>query len=163
MTVTIKLDASAIRELFPEGSEARLELSRAVVAETIRKMDTKIINQLTKVMAEEMKPVLNEMENQARIYSNNLLEQNRYDKPLSETAKARVKSFIEVHFESVIQRLVKEKLESLTANQQKIDERIEYIVDSKLKASDAYISQKANQLLTAKIDAIIKNVMDNQQ
>ncbi|HDM8192315.1 TPA: hypothetical protein P0E30_003748 [Vibrio harveyi] len=33
----ISLDASAVRELFPEGSEARVQLSQAVIAEYTRK------------------------------------------------------------------------------------------------------------------------------
>jgi len=37
MTMTIKLDAKAVRELFPEGSEARLQLSNAVVAEFVKR------------------------------------------------------------------------------------------------------------------------------
>lgn len=162
MTVTIKLDASAIRELFPEGSESRLELSRAVIAETIRKMDSKIIGQLTKAMTEEMKPVLDQMETEARDYANKLLDQGFYDKPLSEATKEKIKTFIGFHFGSLIEQAAKSALEPLLADQKKIDDKLEYIVDSKLKASNAYISQKANQLLAAKIDAIINNVMEKQ-
>lgn len=162
MTMTIKLDASAIRELFPEGSEARLELSRAVIAETIRKMDTKIISQLTKVMADEMKPVLDEMEKRSRENAATLLENKSYGLPLTDGVKEKIKTLISYHFGSQIEQAAKSALEPILADQKKIDERLEYVVDTKLKAADAYISQKASQLLSAKIDAIIKNVMDNQ-
>lgn len=37
MTITLKLDASAVHALFPPGSEAHLELSRSIVAEVLRK------------------------------------------------------------------------------------------------------------------------------
>lgn len=38
MSVQIKLDAAAVASLFPEGSEARLELQQAVINETVRKI-----------------------------------------------------------------------------------------------------------------------------
>ena len=162
MTVTIKLDASAIRELFPEGSEARLELSRAVVAETIRKMDTKIIGQMTKVMTDEMKPVLDEMSTKAKLKARDLLESKGYSWILSENTKQQIEQTVNFMFSDRIESIVKARLETIVASQKTVDEKLAYVVDTKLKSSDAYISQKANQLLAAKIDAIINNVMEKQ-
>jgi hypothetical protein len=38
MTISLKLDTAALQTLFPEGSEARLELQQAVIANIVEKM-----------------------------------------------------------------------------------------------------------------------------
>jgi len=47
MTTQIRLDAGALNALFPEGSEARVDLSRAVIAAFIERLSLKEANRMT--------------------------------------------------------------------------------------------------------------------
>ncbi len=59
MTMNITIDAEAVRELFPEGSEARLQLSQAVIADYASKVLPKCFdNQLRIEIAKKVEASL---------------------------------------------------------------------------------------------------------
>lgn len=58
MTIQLRLDADALASLFPEGSEARIELQRAVVAEFARK-------HLGKLVPEEVQTIVRKAQKEA--------------------------------------------------------------------------------------------------
>lgn len=85
--VTIMLDRSAVESLFPEGSQARLELTRATM--------TTIIGQLTlketKAVSEELKFHVQKIVRDVMIEQGIAEEAYRQHVTLSEKAKAGIK------------------------------------------------------------------------
>lgn len=62
MTIQLRLDGPALAALFPEGSEARLELQKAVVAEFVRKHLTAAVpDDVKKLVVEQRAKAVNDV------------------------------------------------------------------------------------------------------
>lgn len=57
MTIELKLDTNAVLSLFPEGSEARLDLQRAVVANVVKLVVDRDIKAVTKTVEYEVRKI----------------------------------------------------------------------------------------------------------
>lgn len=57
MTVTLRLDTDALNALFPEGSEARVDLQRAVVVNLIAKLAIKDVKHLDDNLVAQAKQI----------------------------------------------------------------------------------------------------------
>lgn len=60
MSIQLKLDATAVAALFPEGSEVRLELQQAVINETVRKLVDRELSTTRRLVEEQCKKVVKE-------------------------------------------------------------------------------------------------------
>lgn len=66
MSITLKLDSSAMNTLFPEGSQARLDLARVVIVNTIESLNKKAISCLTNDILKEMQPYFDTIDKAVR-------------------------------------------------------------------------------------------------
>lgn len=110
MTIVIKLDASAVRELIKNDSEVHLELSQAVIQEIIKRMRLPTDFDLTKLLKAELNSLVKEVP-AAYIHEG-------YTPSLSSKAKELIRSQVFDSYNSILRAKVLDEID-LIINQQK--------------------------------------------
>lgn len=147
MTITIKLDTPSMNALFPEGSEARVELQKAVLANFCASalkpswLGAAVISAVELAKAEAIKTVLREM-GALSGYGSTLTIPDALRLKFKEEAKAAV--------ESSVAPLIKEAVLERT---QKISDGVAFEVGRKV---NTYMEEAINEVVRVKLQKAFK-------
>lgn len=144
----LRLDIPTLRALFPENSNAQIELSQAVVAEIVRKLPANFDLQdaVTTAIA-KLPPVEGMMKTH---YSSNGLTSGILNQIQKEAERVRNQ-----YIEETVRRKSTEMSEEWF---EKVDQLIEEAVNKRLNLLEESIKLQVNNLITAKVSAIVKSV-----
>jgi len=152
MALQLRLDATALAALFPEGSEARVELQRAVTDEFIRKH----LN--SKLVADEVVGLLNRAKQEAITEATRKLCDSHgwaYNNVLSDTFKARIREEAQHFVYDETRKIVKAECERFSNNiEQTIIDRMETLIDTTARA---HVSTKLKERLNSALDMLGKS------
>ena len=73
MSIQLKLDTNAVESLFPEGSEVRVQLQNAVIAEMTKRLYDKAMKEALNEALSGLRAVIDEKAKEVRITRHNLV------------------------------------------------------------------------------------------
>lgn len=152
----LTLDGSAIKVLFPENSEARLILSRAVVEETIKMLSKKSIESLSQVVLEEITPLINEHRAVAREEAKKVASGYFGGPTLTKEVQESIKRAVDIKLQIEVNNVIKSTLKNLfdTINFEELAEK--YFNDNKDRLLEPF-NRTLNNTFVAKLNQLIKN------
>jgi len=142
MSIQLKLDGKAVASLFPEGSEARIQLSNAVVAEVLSKhlkpqyIGDAVERQIFEAKTSAITEVLSKMGVQSKWGNISLSEEFRktLHELIAKTVKGRIDQAIHEH---------------VTSEETKawLNRRVEYAIEQRFnRALDEAVSARLQQI-----------------
>lgn len=155
MTMTIKLDAAAVRELFPEGSEARVEVIKAVAIDFVRRCAAKeftgpIFSQLRQVAINE---AYSAVTSQSEDIGFKLVGAGYNQKGIvyiSDSMKERISEEVKNRLSAEVKLAISEQIETIKDQvMEKVQRELEAIPETTVKAARAVIVEKLNAALRA--------------
>ena len=155
MSVTIKLDAAAVRELFPEGSEARVEVIKAVAIDFVRRCATKeftgpIFSQLRQAAVNE---AYSAVISQSDDIGFELVGAGFNQKGvvyITDSMKERIAWEVKERLSAEIKAAIAGSIESIKDQvMEKVQRELDAIPDAAVKAARAVIVEKLNAALRA--------------
>lgn len=158
MSIQIKLDAHALRELFPEGSEARVILARSVVEEIVKSLKGKTISSVTADVLAEMKPHLEEIKREMVNHVGTLVTGGHWNKVLTDEAKQMIKNNAKLFIDDQVTNLVLSSVGDYISDKEKVDNRIEHIISQKMALTDQFINHRVNQLILNRVNIALSAI-----
>jgi valyl-tRNA synthetase len=126
MSIQLKLDASAMLALFPEGSEARLELQQTVINEVVRKVIDRELSATRKHIGEQCKLIVEQA-----LHVEGLASKLWNGVKLSEETEKRLQSQARDAATTAVSKAMYEAMAPLIAD---MDARIKRYADGELQA-----------------------------
>lgn len=155
MSMTIKLDAAAVRELFPEGSEARVEVIKAVAIDFVRRCATKeftgpIFSQLRQVAVNEAYSAVTSQSDDIGFKLVGAGFNQKGVVYITDSMKERIAGEVKERLSAEIKSAITEQVESIKDQvMEKVQRELDAIPDATVKAAKAVIVEKLNAALRA--------------
>lgn len=157
MSVTIKLDSSAMNTLFPEGSQARIDLARAVIVNTIESLDKKAIACITNDVLKEMQPYFDIIDRTVREANREQIQIQFGSVKLDDKLTSTIRNECRDRFNGVLKSVVNDSLETIIQNHKElIDSKVEECF--KHKRIDDYIQRSADKLIIERTAEVLSNI-----
>lgn len=149
MTISIKLDAAAVRELFPEGSQARLDLSQSVIAETVRRLPAK-----SEIQDFTTRHVLQYFTNSAlEKHMNNQSWGNSLSEKTKQLVQAEAASQFRKFSEDFVQKEMTKKVQEMKDS---ILSQLKLSIDNQLSIVAPFLEQEARRYIINHITNIVQ-------
>ena len=132
----IKLDVAALNALFPEGSTARVELERAVIASVTNKIGSKTLHSIVRQEIEKIQDVTNVRKEVQRLMSEFFEPKDRYTRELALTPEQKKAVCTDVHhiYREMVREVLNECVDTYSSSSMYNDmkQRLMYVFDQKI-------------------------------